>query len=381
MTAVCVTWKQPDGDHFNGFCTNRFRLTTPPAGVTVGEQCELCVTPMPAPPPTGCYSCPDTPEDEEWPLTYRIRGGIMTVPNVALGTYTWIKENATYKVEYKVTVLGHDWSDVAGMFNGGRLVRPESAPDVPKCRWDNRSDRLSVCRVSGFLDAPAAPGTCNIARNRPATLDSEATIAQILSPQIVVRYPRAAGPPPNPDDVDFMQIVTFDAFYVDQPYGWIPSFLAYWPAGFGVLSGTAIKYFGVSRTNTRVFSDCPSLLQEYSGRHYPTQVYFRFDVIPFAGDPGALRLKIDVSHNSYFELYTGFDKTLGKYISVTQNGSFPLPSLAPYPASPIPPQPYGAMYITQEDVCNTKRYIVMVKESFPADPLGVYPPTIELVGE
>lgn len=43
--ATCVTWKQPDANHFNGFCTNKFRLTTPPYGASVDNGCEVCVNP------------------------------------------------------------------------------------------------------------------------------------------------------------------------------------------------------------------------------------------------------------------------------------------------------------------------------------------------
>lgn len=43
-----MTWKQPDGDHFNGFCTNRFRQVTTPAGVKVNGGCHLCVHPATA---------------------------------------------------------------------------------------------------------------------------------------------------------------------------------------------------------------------------------------------------------------------------------------------------------------------------------------------
>ena len=42
---VCATWKQADADHFNGLCTNRFRLTTPPVGVKVHGGCTLCMNP------------------------------------------------------------------------------------------------------------------------------------------------------------------------------------------------------------------------------------------------------------------------------------------------------------------------------------------------
>lgn len=43
--ATCVTWKQPDANHFNGFCTNKFRLTTPPYDVRVDNGCDVCVKP------------------------------------------------------------------------------------------------------------------------------------------------------------------------------------------------------------------------------------------------------------------------------------------------------------------------------------------------
>lgn len=43
--ATCVTWKQPDANHFNGFCTNKFRLTTPPYDVRVDNGCEVCAKP------------------------------------------------------------------------------------------------------------------------------------------------------------------------------------------------------------------------------------------------------------------------------------------------------------------------------------------------
>lgn len=43
--ATCVTWKQPDANHFNGFCTNKFRLTTPPYEVRVDNGCDVCVKP------------------------------------------------------------------------------------------------------------------------------------------------------------------------------------------------------------------------------------------------------------------------------------------------------------------------------------------------
>lgn len=45
MVALCATWKQPDATHFNGFCTNRFRLTTPDEDVHVEHGCDICVTP------------------------------------------------------------------------------------------------------------------------------------------------------------------------------------------------------------------------------------------------------------------------------------------------------------------------------------------------
>lgn len=58
--ARCVTWKQPDANHFSGFCTNRFRLTTPPELVTVNGGCELCVIPLNA--NTGDCGCPPPKE-------------------------------------------------------------------------------------------------------------------------------------------------------------------------------------------------------------------------------------------------------------------------------------------------------------------------------
>lgn len=54
--ATCVTWKQPDANHFNGFCTNKFRLTTPPYDVRVDNGCDLCVVPFR--PATASCCCP-----------------------------------------------------------------------------------------------------------------------------------------------------------------------------------------------------------------------------------------------------------------------------------------------------------------------------------
>lgn len=56
--ATCVTWKQPDANHFNGFCTNKFRLTTPPYDVRVDNGCDLCVKPTNALYNNTCL-CPD----------------------------------------------------------------------------------------------------------------------------------------------------------------------------------------------------------------------------------------------------------------------------------------------------------------------------------
>lgn len=45
MVSKCVKWKQADATHFNGFCTNQFRQTTPPSGVKVDGGCYICVGP------------------------------------------------------------------------------------------------------------------------------------------------------------------------------------------------------------------------------------------------------------------------------------------------------------------------------------------------
>ncbi len=54
--ATCIVWKQPDADHFNGFCTNSFRLNTPDNHVNVSRGCSICAGPTGVfgPVCTGC---------------------------------------------------------------------------------------------------------------------------------------------------------------------------------------------------------------------------------------------------------------------------------------------------------------------------------------
>ena len=76
----CATWKQADADHLNGFCTNTFRLTLPPTGVTVGG-CSVCVSPIEG--IGNCANCILPP-----PAAYNVT--ISVVPLRQITYYRWL---------------------------------------------------------------------------------------------------------------------------------------------------------------------------------------------------------------------------------------------------------------------------------------------------
>lgn len=67
-----MTWRQPDGDHFNGFCTNRFRLTTPPHDVKVDDGCHICVDPSQTPTPCDLFRSGSDPALYHWRGQYYV---------------------------------------------------------------------------------------------------------------------------------------------------------------------------------------------------------------------------------------------------------------------------------------------------------------------
>ena len=110
MVEVCVTWKQPDLNHFNGFCTNRFRQTIPPNGVVIEGGCFVCVVPIEVPAGIGTVTRSCIPDDgrcigDTGPTTFQIMVTSQT------GT-----QDACFP-QYQGTFLLYVTSDASSCFN------------------------------------------------------------------------------------------------------------------------------------------------------------------------------------------------------------------------------------------------------------------------
>ncbi len=149
--ATCVTWKQPDANHFNGFCTNKFRLTAPPYDVRVDNGCDACVKPKKRS-ALGCTGCSD-----DAPLSYLVditidgNGSSGGSPDYGFGI-------ASYSGEFRVYNSGADcvWrsaeKELRSYATAGSASNPVTCEAISDSNARSRVElRLSTISVAGVL--------------------------------------------------------------------------------------------------------------------------------------------------------------------------------------------------------------------------------------
>ena len=371
---TCVTWKQVDDEHLNGFCTNRFKLMTPPRGVTLSSRCDVCTTPEPATPPDGCGTCFNLPEAGSWPLTYTIRGGQMTGVGGPKGLVTTTAEDSAWISTTTYIYVDFNWGEMTSLFNGAKLTRTEgisfSVYPQPTCSWHfHAADRYTMVRwpfVYKLAEWNPCPG---ILLNRPQGYTDFTKVGSYVGPQILQKTTETYARP-------YMQVLTGSRGQEMSTDMYTPSLSASYPSSgnYGALAGRLLSTSNSQGTSTGipVFDTCP---------RYGTT--------------------IGVNLGGSFSLSLAFDERSLNPKAVTLRMQNPPPVRLLYSTHyakasgiwfdpggiPTPPPPFGVnnnYYVVDymgEVSCDNKDYIKLWKPSGAYDPLNIYPPYIELIGE
>ena len=149
MTSVCATWKTVDATHFNGFCTNRFRLATPVDDVHVENSCDICITPG-IPATDVCNPCLDVP----WTFS---------TTSMTLLKRSWPTSCFSGCGPYPTTDLKSDTDIIAlDMWR------------VNRCFW--QSPRLTVASGCGCIDGDASVALMYAVIQKSVTASSSGTV-------------------------------------------------------------------------------------------------------------------------------------------------------------------------------------------------------------
>lgn len=148
---TCVTWKQPDANHFNGFCTNKFRLTTPPYEVRVDNGCDVCAGPkaISIPNCTGCSG--DAPLSYLVDITIDGNGVSGGSPDYGCGIASYSGEFALYHGPSNC-VWSSAEKELRAYSVGGSGTDPVTCEAIPDSNARSRVElRLSTVNVVGSL--------------------------------------------------------------------------------------------------------------------------------------------------------------------------------------------------------------------------------------
>lgn len=148
---TCIIWRQPDPLHFNGFCTNKFRLSTPQDHVRVSRGCMLCAGPK-AISISDCTGCSgDAPLSYLVDITIDGNGSSGGSPDYGCGI-------ASYSGEFVVYNSGADcvWrsaeKELRSYATAGSASNPVTCEAITDSNARSRVElRLSTISVAGVL--------------------------------------------------------------------------------------------------------------------------------------------------------------------------------------------------------------------------------------
>lgn len=365
MTEVCVTWKQPDGDHFNGWCTNRFRLTTPPEGVAVVGGCQLCVTPISREPPVDCFGCSSTAN--EWPLSYTLYGDFAFTTSV-LNSQTYTAEDDDYTGER--TAVSFSWSaaDVIAFCQEALLINTFTTdPSLGHCYWGKAVSRMNFLQSIGAVDKAAADA-CGTARNHSPEWRSFVTDDQEMT------WPLYTG---LSDDPVYDPLTNGWALTLGNPQKYSVLDGRVWPTGYGINSGGKVPA-DVNQgdingyiSDLPYYPDCPSIISGFLPHNWFSAAYQKslsmlLERIFLFGSP-RYSLTIAVNNGGIPQKSMYFNKPTGKWMT----GSPPITVTNPVPDLEAA-RLGGCTYHSEVD-CNNRSVITLTRFSGSTEwPTTVY---------